>query len=124
MEYMEALYVVTEVVEPDKETLENLQAENRELKEQMAAMRKANQDALLEIEQLRRSTGHIESNFLSVVSQLTSAGIIKDIEPDEVPGKSRVLKNGMTETELIPNPKKRMFVEDPLDIDEFKETQD
>ncbi|OPY24945.1 MAG: hypothetical protein A4E23_00186 [Methanomethylovorans sp. PtaU1.Bin073] len=124
MGYMEHLYVVTDVIKPDQETLENLQAENRELKEQMAAMKKANQDAMFEIQQLRQSTGHMQSNFMSVVEQLTSAGIVKDIEPDMIPGKSRVLKNGMVETEMVPNPKKRMLVDDPLEIDVLKETDD
>lgn len=84
MEYMEALYVVTDVIKPDQETLDNLQAENRELKEQMAAMQKKNQDALLEIETLKKGSAVIKQNFSNVVDQLVESGLIKipEWEPD------------------------------------------
>ena len=84
MQYMEHLYVLTEVIKPDQETLENLQAENRELKEQMAAMQKRNQDALLEIETLKKGSAVIKQNFSNVVDQLVESGLIKipEWEPD------------------------------------------
>ena len=84
MGYMEHLYVLTEVIKPDQETLENLQAENRELKEQMAAMQKRNQDALLEIETLKKGSAVIKQNFSNVVDQLVESGLIKipEWEPD------------------------------------------
>lgn len=86
--YMKHLYIQIEVVEPDRETIENLQAENRELKEQMAAMQKKNQDALLEIETLKKGSAVIEQKFSKVVDQLAESGLITipkwEPDPDTV----------------------------------------
>ena len=46
---MEHLYVLTEVIKPDQETLDNLQAENRELKEKVALMQKSNEAQVAEL---------------------------------------------------------------------------
>jgi len=49
MQYMEHLYVLTEVIKPDQETLDNLQAENRELKEKVAQIQKSNEEQVAEL---------------------------------------------------------------------------
>jgi integrase len=49
MGYMEHLYVVTDVIKPDQETIDNLKAKNRELEEQVALMQKSNEEQVAEL---------------------------------------------------------------------------
>ena len=122
---MEALYVVTDVIKPDQETIENLQAENRELKEQMAAMQKKNQDALLEIETLKAGSAVIEQNFSNVVDQLVESGLIKipvwEPDPDSV-----YTKEDMDHIEKIVGHPFRApsYGTGPIKLNQKKETQD
>lgn len=72
VEYMEHLYVTTEVIKPDQETIDNLQAKNRELEDKISQMKQEMNDFM------RILTARTES----AIADLNDAKRMYTYEPD------------------------------------------
>ncbi|OPY16551.1 MAG: Phage integrase family protein [Methanomethylovorans sp. PtaU1.Bin073] len=122
LHYMQYLSITEDIEYKSIETEEfkkmtaKLEAERETLQQQISEMQRVNAAQRLEIERLMHSSDRMHNKFAHVVSQLSSAGVIEDIEPDEIPGKTEDLGNGWVHTEMLPNPKKHALKQDPLDI--------
>ncbi|OPY25600.1 MAG: Phage integrase family protein [Methanomethylovorans sp. PtaU1.Bin073] len=83
MEYMDALYVTTDVIKPDQETIDNLKAKNRELEEQVAQIQKSNEAQVTELkksydEKLAQMQMKTDENSQKMEAKVTKLAAIVD----------------------------------------------